>query len=41
MLNRFVLGLGCPTAREGYYRYQGSTRCAMNKDAAYAPHAEW
>lgn len=29
-----------PRTREGYYRYQGGCRCAINRGRAYAPHAD-
>ncbi|KAF9585153.1 Isocitrate lyase [Lunasporangiospora selenospora] len=29
-----------PRAREGYYRYQGGTRCAINRAAAFAPYSD-
>ncbi|CDR44255.1 CYFA0S14e01354g1_1 [Cyberlindnera fabianii] len=29
-----------PRAREGYYRYQGGTQCAVNRARAYAPFAD-
>lgn len=29
-----------PRAREGYYRYQGGTQCAVNRARAYAPYAD-
>jgi isocitrate lyase len=29
-----------PRTREGYYRYQGGTRCAINRAIAFAPYAD-
>lgn len=29
-----------PRVREGYYRYQGGTQCAVNRARAYAPYAD-
>lgn len=29
-----------PRTREGYYRYQGGTQCAINRAIAYAPYAD-
>lgn len=29
-----------PRTREGYYRYQGGTQCAINRAVAYAPYAD-
>jgi isocitrate lyase len=29
-----------PRTREGYYRYQGGTQCAINRAIAFAPHAD-
>jgi len=29
-----------PRTREGYYRYQGGTQCAVNRAVAYAPYAD-
>lgn len=29
-----------PRTREGYYRYQGGTQCAVNRAIAYAPFAD-
>lgn len=29
-----------PRTREGYYRYQGGTQCAVNRAVAYAPFAD-
>jgi len=29
-----------PRTREGYYRYQGGTRCAINRAVAYAPYTD-
>ncbi|OLL23676.1 Isocitrate lyase, partial [Neolecta irregularis DAH-3] len=29
-----------PRTREGYYRYQGGTKCAINRAIAYAPYAD-
>lgn len=29
-----------PRTREGYYRYQGGTSCAINRAIAFAPHAD-
>ncbi|KAI0795294.1 isocitrate lyase [Irpex lacteus] len=29
-----------PRTREGFYRYQGGTQCAINRAIAYAPHAD-
>lgn len=29
-----------PRTREGYYRYQGGCRCAINRATAYAPYAD-
>jgi isocitrate lyase len=29
-----------PRTREGFYRYQGGTQCAVNRAVAYAPHAD-
>ena len=29
-----------PRTREGYYRYQGGTQCAINRAVAFAPHAD-
>ena len=29
-----------PRTREGYYRYQGGTKCAINRIVAFAPHAD-
>lgn len=29
-----------PRTREGYYRYQGGTQCAINRAVAYAPFAD-
>ncbi|KAG0265380.1 isocitrate lyase 1 [Actinomortierella ambigua] len=29
-----------PRTREGYYRYQGGTRCAINRAAAFAPYSD-
>lgn len=29
-----------PRTREGYYRYQGGTRCAINRAVAFAPYAD-
>ncbi|KAF8916985.1 isocitrate lyase icl [Mucidula mucida] len=29
-----------PRTREGYYRYQGGTQCAINRAAAFAPYAD-
>ena len=29
-----------PRTREGYYRYQGGTECAINRAVAYAPYAD-
>jgi isocitrate lyase len=29
-----------PRTREGFYRYQGGTRCAINRAVAYAPFAD-
>lgn len=29
-----------PRTREGYYRYQGGTRCAVNRAIAFAPYAD-
>ena len=29
-----------PRTREGYYRYQGGTQCAVNRAAAFAPYAD-
>lgn len=29
-----------PRTREGYYRYQGSTACGVNRTLAYAPYAD-
>lgn len=29
-----------PRTREGYYRYQGGTECAINRAVAYAPFAD-
>lgn len=29
-----------PRTREGYYRYQGGTKCAINRAVAYAPFAD-
>ncbi|ODQ65810.1 isocitrate lyase [Nadsonia fulvescens var. elongata DSM 6958] len=29
-----------PRVREGYYRYQGGTQCAVNRGRAYAPYAD-
>jgi isocitrate lyase len=29
-----------PRTREGYYRYQGGTRCAVRRAAAFAPYAD-
>lgn len=29
-----------PRTREGYYRYQGGTECAINRAIAYAPFAD-
>ncbi|ORX34916.1 isocitrate lyase [Kockovaella imperatae] len=29
-----------PRTREGYYRYQGGTRCAINRGVAFAPYAD-
>ena len=29
-----------PRTREGYYRYQGGTLCAINRAIAFAPHAD-
>ncbi|CAG8595326.1 3502_t:CDS:2 [Paraglomus occultum] len=29
-----------PRTREGYYRYQGGTRCAINRGIAFAPYAD-
>ncbi len=29
-----------PRVREGYYRYQGGTQCAVNRAIAYAPYAD-
>ncbi|KAG7877988.1 hypothetical protein KL905_004462 [Ogataea polymorpha] len=29
-----------PRVREGYYRYQGGTQCAINRARAYAPYAD-
>ncbi|KAI0338905.1 isocitrate lyase [Trametopsis cervina] len=29
-----------PRTREGFYRYQGGTQCAVNRAIAYAPHAD-
>lgn len=30
----------CARTREGYYRYQGGTQCAVNRAVAYAPFAD-
>ena len=29
-----------PRTREGFYRYQGGTSCAVNRAVAFAPHAD-
>lgn len=29
-----------PRTREGFYRYQGGTKCAINRAIAFAPHAD-
>jgi isocitrate lyase len=29
-----------PRTREGYYRYQGGTECAINRAVAFAPYAD-
>lgn len=29
-----------PRTREGYYRYEGGTKCAINRAVAYAPFAD-
>ena len=29
-----------PRTREGYYRYQGGTQCAINRAVAFAPYAD-
>ncbi len=29
-----------PRTREGYYRYQGGTQCAINRAVAFAPHCD-
>lgn len=29
-----------PRTREGYFRYQGGTQCAVNRAVAFAPHAD-
>jgi isocitrate lyase len=29
-----------PRTREGYYRYQGGTQCAVNRAVAFAPYAD-
>jgi isocitrate lyase len=29
-----------PRVREGYYRYQGGTQCAVNRAVAFAPYAD-
>ncbi|KAL7420229.1 isocitrate lyase 1 [Cryptotrichosporon argae] len=29
-----------PRTREGFYRYQGGTQCAINRAVAFAPHAD-
>ena len=29
-----------PRTREGFYRYQGGTQCAINRAVAYAPYAD-
>jgi isocitrate lyase len=29
-----------PRVREGFYRYQGGTKCAINRAVAYAPYAD-
>lgn len=29
-----------PRTREGFYRYQGGTQCAVNRAVAYAPYAD-
>ena len=29
-----------PRTREGYYRYQGGTQCAVNRAIAYAPYSD-
>lgn len=31
---------GAARTREGYYRYQGGTQCAINRAVAYAPYAD-
>ncbi|KAI9813189.1 MAG: isocitrate lyase 1 [Thelocarpon impressellum] len=30
----------CPRTREGFYRYQGGTGCAVNRAVAFAPYAD-
>jgi isocitrate lyase len=32
--------LDTPRTREGYYRYQGGTQCAVNRAVAFAPYAD-